>query len=170
MAKAKKLAQNALIITGAVALAGMAVNAGINAAYNNVSYEVISTNFNFNQLFQGRVGLDIQVKIKNGNPVGASISHVTGEIKYGQLKVADVNVNLPLNIPANGEVVGTLNLSIEAISFVTDVVNIFTNIGGNVASTLINTIKLTGYIYFFMPGTTVLGVPISINIPVTVGA
>jgi len=163
MSKLKDTVKTGLILLGAGAAASMLGGAVFNAAYNKISYEFVDAQFKFNQLLQGRVGVDIRIKIKNGNSVGVTVTHVEGEVKYGNLKLSDVNLPLPIQIPANGETIGTINLSIQAMTFVSDIIAAFQP-GSNVYNTLVNRLKFKGIIY-----TNIVNIPIDINIPVVVG-
>lgn len=162
MAKVKDTAKTALLLIGAGTAATILGNAVFNAAYNKISYEFVDAQFKFNQLPQGRVGVDVRIKIKNGNSVGLTVGRVEGEVRYGNLKVADVNAPLPIQIPGNGEATGTINLSIQAMSLVNDIIAAFQP-GNSVYNTLVNKLKFKGIIY-----TNVVNIPIDINIPVVV--
>ena len=163
MANTKKIVQVALIGLGAATAGSVLAKGLVNAAYNNISYEFVEANFNFNQLIQGRLGVDIKIKIINHNSVGATVTNVVGTVHYGGIKVADVNTPLAITIPANGQGVGTINLSIQAMSLVNDVLAAFQP-GSNLYTTLVNKLKFKGIIY-----TNVVNVPIEMNIPIVVG-
>ena len=161
--KGKKLLTNALIGLGAFTVASFAANTAINAAYNNISYEFVGAQFNFNQLMLGRVGVNVTFKIKNGNAVGCTVTSIEGKVSYGNLKLADVNAPLPIVVPANGEATGTVNLSLIAMTFINDIIQAFSN-GSGVYSTLVNVLKFKGLLK-----TNIINIPLEFNIPVTVG-
>lgn len=161
--RGKKLLTNALIALGTFTVAGFAANTVINTVYNNISYEFVGAQFNFNQLVQGRVGVNVTFKIKNGNSVGCIVTSIEGKVTYGNLKLADVNAPLPIVVPANGEATGTVNLSLVAMTFINDIIQAFAG-NTSIYSTLVNVLKFKGLLK-----TNIVNIPLEFNIPVVVG-
>jgi len=159
----KENVKNGLAGIGVAAIAATVVGFAANAIYNNIEYELENTSFNFDSILQGRIGADLQIKIRNGNAVGATITHVIGQVFYGDLKLTDVNAPLPIRIPPNGIGTGTIRLSVAAATLTNDIINAFSG-AGNVYNTLVNRLRFKGTIY-----TNIVNVPVNMTIPITVG-
>jgi len=151
-------------VGGAVVI-GVGAAAIGNAMYNRFNYEYLDTQFDFNQLLLGRVGANHNIKIINGNNIGCTIHNIKGFVRYGNLKVADIDTPLAFQIPPKGQNTFILNTSIEAAAFIGDVMQAFTN-NPNIYQTLVNKLYFKGNI---QTNIAQLTIPLEFEIPVVIG-
>lgn len=158
--KAANLANKALIIVGAATVGSWLFNKAFNAAYNNVGFEYVSSNFDWSMITQGKVIVNVQIKVINNNAVGLTVNRLEGKVSYGNLDLGTVNTPMPISIPARGQATANVSFTVNSMTLANDIVNAFSN-NGNLYSLLINRLNFKGTVY-----TNLVNVPLDMPIPI----
>lgn len=144
---------------GGFFLAKMAVEQLVSAAFNRVQYEFGNPSVNMQGLGLNppTVRVNLPMTITNNNSVGLQVTNLVGSLYYGNVKLSDVTIPAPANIPANGA--GQINLAfdVQALNVLNDIFLSLNQTG--TYSTLVNVLKLKGNLE-----TNLLRVPIETNI------
>lgn len=148
-----------LAIAGIFYLGKMAIDKIVTMAYNRITYSFGRPSVDFSGLLMNpaTVRVTLPMEVKNNNPIGVVVTNLVGEIFYGNIKLTNVIIPAPAQIPANGTGIINLQLNIVATQLINDIVNSINRTG--TYSTLVNVIKLKGTLE-----TSLLRVPIETNI------
>jgi hypothetical protein len=140
---------------GIATIAGFVGLKIFNAAYSKISYTFGSPNLNYNGLlnYPPIVRVNLPMTITNRNPVGVQVNRLDGELFYGSVKISDVNIVIPAQIPANGSGFLNLQFDVTAQQLIADLTQAWQTGGGY--STLVNRLVLKGII-----DTNVIRIPI----------
>lgn len=152
-----------LAIVGGATLAYHAGMAIADSAMNKVEYEMLGYRFDFNQVSRGRVGVEVDLAIDNGNPVGLIVYNIIGKVRYGDLHLTDLDLPAPLRVPPNARATTTVRFSVQAMTLINDILAAFQQ-AGNTYNTLVNRLYFEGVVY-----TNLINIPLEMEIPIAVG-
>jgi len=157
--KNKNIAFKALAVIGAYFIGKFIVDSVINYAYNRITYSFGRPTIDWRGLanYPPVIKVILPMTVVNKNPIGVTINNFVGELFYGAIKMSDVIIPQGGLLPANGELTLNLNVNIQGLQVIQDVINSMAQTG--TYSTLVNVIKLKGYIE-----TSLYRVPIETNI------
>jgi LEA14-like dessication related protein len=137
----------------------MAIDKLITMAYNRITYTFGRPSVDFSQLLMSppTVRITLPMEVKNNNPLSVTVTRFDGELFYGNLKLSNISIPAPANLPANGTGTLYLTFNVQALQLINDVVSSITRTGSY--TTLVNVLRLRGTLE-----TSILRVPIETNI------
>jgi len=152
-------AERIFAIAGIVFLGKFVVDQVVKMVYNRIQYTFGRPSVDFSQLLYSppNIRVTLPMNVKNNNPIAVTVTQFTGELFYGNIKLSNISIPAPANIPANGTGTLYLTFNVQALQLINDVVSSITTTGSY--TTLVNVMKLRGTLE-----TSILRVPIETNI------
>lgn len=129
-------------IGGGLALIGLMAKQAIDTIIKNVIISIGTPQMDSTPFVDGFIRTDIPIIITNNNPFPINVKYFFGLVKYGKIRLANVNFPIGFSIPPGTTKTINLDMDIPIQMVFDDMLQAIQ--GGNILDTLLNKIYLDG--------------------------